>query len=313
MPLSRRERFELKSRMVDLADADRAWTLERTNLLLLEYGYEPLSPYDQSGDSTLANSIRDISDTDLIEMYSIVTGEPTNEVEERVGDVQSALWKPGYVRVFVSHSAIHKKFIGEVADELAVSGIHAFVAHDTMEVEQPWQEQIEDALRSMQAFVAVLHPEFSASPWCQQEVGWALGRGVPKYVLRAPADPAGFIGRMQWPQVQGLQSKVVAQQILGWVSKVPGFADQIVAGLLTALRSANNYIDAGATASRIATLDNLKASEWAEIAKIYWSNDQVGGAGLVAKALMPFYDSHGQQWPPAQVAPDVPRSERAAR
>jgi hypothetical protein len=40
-------------------------------------------------------------------------------------------------------------------------------------------------------------PGFRGSHWCQQEVGWALGRGVPIIGLRAGEDPPGFIAANQ--------------------------------------------------------------------------------------------------------------------
>lgn len=306
MPLERRERFTLKSQMVDIVENDRSWTFQQTNLLLTEFGLRPLDAYDNNGEFTFADSIASLQDDALVEMFSIVSGAPTEEIEQRMQTVDSTLWKPGYVRVFISHSAVHKAFIGQVADELAVSGIHAFVAHDTMEVEQPWQEQIEEALRSMQAFVAVIHPEFGPSAWCQQEIGWALGRGVPNYVVRSPTDPAGFIGRTQWPQVHGMTHKQVAGIILEWVSRIPEFSDQIVAGLLAALRASGNFMDAGATASRIATIDTLTPEQWTTLGEIYHENDQVSGGMLPRRALGPFYARHGQTWPPPAPATTDP-------
>jgi hypothetical protein len=299
VPLSRRERFSLKSQVVDVLDGDRDWDFRRINLLLIEYGCEPIGGYNND-DFTFQDSIKDVSDTDLLEIYSIVTGTEPAEVQSQIEDVESSLWKSGYVRVFLSHSAHHKQFIGQVADELAVSGIHAFVAHDTMEYEQPWQDQIEHGLRTMQAFVAIVHPEFLPSAWCQQEVGWALGRGVPRYVIRYPVDPAGFIGRTQWPQAGELSAPQVAALVLEWVSRIPEFSDQIVDGLLASLSAADNYIDAGATARRIATIDTLTPQQWTKLAEIYHSNDQVRRAGLVGQALAPYYRGHGQPWPPTQ-------------
>ncbi|MDN3310539.1 toll/interleukin-1 receptor domain-containing protein [Microbacterium oryzae] len=299
MPLSRRERFSLKSQLVDVIDADRDWDFRRVNLLLIEYGCQPLGGFN-SDDFTFEDSIKDVSDADLLEIYSIVTGAAPAEAQGQIEDAESSLWNSGYVRVFLSHSAHHKAFVGQVADELAVSGIHAFVAHDTMEYEQPWQDQIEHGLRTMQAFVALVHPEFLTSPWCQQEVGWALGRGVPRYVIRYPADPAGFIGRTQWPQGNEMNAREVAALVLEWVSRIPEFSDQIVDGLLSSLSGAQNYMDAGATARRIATIDTLTPQQWTRLAEIYHSNDQVGRAGLVGQALAPYYRSHGKPWPPAQ-------------
>jgi hypothetical protein len=303
MPLTRRDRFALKSQMVDVIMEDREWTSQRTNLLLAEYGCQTIDPYDNNGEFTFADSIKDIGDADLVEMYSLVTGTEPENVQSQIDTGDSSLWKPGYVRVFLSHSAIHKQFIGQVADELAVSGIHGFVAHDTMEYEQPWQEQIEHGLRTMQAFVAIIHPEFLPSAWCQQEVGWALGRGVPRYVVRYPTDPVGFIGRTQWPQGSGMNHRQVAAEILQWVSRIPEFSDQIVVGLLAALRSAGNYMDAGATASRIATIDTLTQDQWDELVDIFHANDQVRGGSLAHKALRPLFDRHSRQFPPAKPVP----------
>jgi hypothetical protein len=305
VPLSRRERFTLKSQMVDVLENDRDWDYRRVNLLLIEYGCQALGGCGND-DLTFEDSIRDLSDSDLLEVYSIVTGVERDEAESRIEAVESSLWKSGYVRLFLSHSAVHKSFIGQVADELAVSGIHAFVAHDTMEYELPWQEQIEHGLRTMQAFVAVIHPEFLPSAWCQQEVGWALGRGVPRYVIRYPVDPVGFIGRTQLPQ-GGASAREVAAQILEWVSRMPEFSDQIVDGLLAALSGAQNYMDAGATARRIATIDTLTPGQWKRLAEIYHTNDQVGRAGLVGQALAPYYRQHDQTWPP-----DVPLNPEPA-
>ncbi|MCJ1710749.1 toll/interleukin-1 receptor domain-containing protein [Clavibacter michiganensis subsp. phaseoli] len=284
--------------MIDALDGDQDWDFRRTNLLLIEYGCETVGGYGNE-DFTFADSIKNVPDADLLEIYELITGSEPNEVRGQIEDAESSLWKRGYVRVFLSHSAQHKQFVGQIANELAVSGIHAFVAHDTMEFEQPWQEQIERGLRSMQAFVAVVHPEFLSSAWCQQEVGWALGRGVPKYVIRYPADPTGFIGRTQWPQGNSLSAKEVAALILRWVSNVPEFSDQIIDGLLAALRASQNYMDAGATARRIATMDTLTPQQWTRLGEIYHSNDQVGHAGLVGQALAPYYRNHGQTWPPA--------------
>jgi hypothetical protein len=40
---------------------------------------------------------------------------------------------------------------------------------------------------AMQA-VAIVHPEFSESACCHQEIGWALGRGVPSYAIQHGRD-----------------------------------------------------------------------------------------------------------------------------
>ena len=49
----------------------------------------------------------------------------------------------------------------------------------------------------MDAFIAIHTPGFSASFWTQQEVGFAVGRGVKIISLRMGEDPTGFISKHQ--------------------------------------------------------------------------------------------------------------------
>ena len=58
-------------------------------------------------------------------------------------------------------------------------------------------EEIDLALRSMHALSALLTPDFHLSDWTDQEVGFALGRGVLVVPVRLGLDPYGFIGKVQ--------------------------------------------------------------------------------------------------------------------
>ena len=76
-------------------------------------------------------------------------------------------------------------------------GASAFVAHEDIHPTRAWQDEIENALHSMDGFVAVMTSEFHDSLWTDQEVGFALARGVPIIALRMGKDPYGFLGRFQ--------------------------------------------------------------------------------------------------------------------
>lgn len=309
MPLSRSKRFNLKSQIIDVMNkVDGGWELAKTNLLLSEFGLATVEGgWDGPG---VEDIISQISDADLIEMCSIVTGIKQDDVQDAVDSADSGNWKPGYVRLFISHSTQHKKFIGEVAAELAIVGIHGFVAHDMMAYSKPWQSQIEQALRSMQAFVAIVHPEFLDSEWCHQEVGWALGRRSPKFVVRMGVDASGFIAHDQWPSGHNRSPKEVASAISKWASSIPELGETMTDGLFAALEEAGNYMDAGATSERIANLSNLTDVQWARLDAIYWRNDQIHGGALPTRALRPFYQQQGRSWPPPQSAGTVEPVDR---
>jgi len=300
MALSRAERFRLKSGIVETFDSDR-WTVDRVNLLFVEFGLQP--PGDNFGyGAALVDSLAPIADKDLIDLYSVVTGTDTAQVQDAIDHADPGNWKAGYVRLFISHSAKHKAYVGRIANKLAVSGIHGFVAHDTMAYDLAWQGQIEQALRTMDVFVALIHPEFNESSWCNQEVGWAYGRRVPLRVIRLGQDPAGFPGSVQWPAIPGDDSaravEEAAELIRSWVSGLPEIGDSLTAGLFQALRDAGDYMTAGAAASRIATFGTLSETQWRTLDTIVLENDQVHGGALSYKALGPFYSANGRKYPP---------------
>jgi hypothetical protein len=111
--------------------------------------------------------------------------------------VAPPFWRKGMLRVFITHLAVHRAFAAGLQEELLRFGISCFVAHNDIEPTSEWQAQIETALTTCEALVALLHPSFHASNWTDQEIGFAMGRGVPTFTVRLGQDPYGFISRFQ--------------------------------------------------------------------------------------------------------------------
>jgi len=107
------------------------------------------------------------------------------------------LWSEKRFRLFLSHVSNHKVMAAGLKDALWLWGIHAFVAHEDIEPSLEWQDEIELGLRSMHALAALITPDFHASKWTDQEIGWALGRGVLVVPLRLGVDPYGLVGKIQ--------------------------------------------------------------------------------------------------------------------
>lgn len=107
------------------------------------------------------------------------------------------IWRAHRFPLFISHVSAHKVAIGELRRELAYRGIAGFVAHEDIEPSLEWQTEIEIGLRSMHALATILTPDFHASNWTDQEVGWALGRGVLVLPVQYGVMPYGFMGKFQ--------------------------------------------------------------------------------------------------------------------
>ena len=120
-------------------------------------------------------------------------------VEEGPGsdDGRGGPWEEGAFRLFISHTHAHMAFASALRRALEEVGICAFVAHDRIEPTKQWEDELEAALRTCDALVAVLSPDFVDSRWCDQEVGYCMARGVLIVPLGLGADPHGFIGKYQ--------------------------------------------------------------------------------------------------------------------
>ena len=107
------------------------------------------------------------------------------------------IWEDDCFRVFLSHKSEVKKETAELKDGLRSYGVSSFVAHNDIRPTKAWQDEIENALASMDGFVALMTEDFHDSDWTDQEVGFAFARGVPIVAVRLGKDPYGFIGKFQ--------------------------------------------------------------------------------------------------------------------
>ena len=113
--------------------------------------------------------------------------------------VDDELWTPASApRLFMSHLATCKKDVRALSSMLQQFGFACFVAHDAIEPSRKWRREIERALNSCDVLVAYVTPGFSSSAWTDQEIGWALGRGLPVIPISVAGEmPAGFLGSYQ--------------------------------------------------------------------------------------------------------------------
>jgi len=124
------------------------------------------------------------------------------------------IWKRSAdFRLFVSHLSKDKNHAMRLRDCLKQYGISAFVAHEDINPTLEWQTEIERALFAMNALVAIHTLGFSASYWTQQEVGFALGRGIKVISFRMGEDPKGFISKRQALSRQGRTAEQIAAEI----------------------------------------------------------------------------------------------------
>jgi len=194
------------------------------------------------------------------------------------------IWKDGFFRLFLSHVSAHKVAVSKLKSELQVRGISAFVAHEDITPSLEWQNEIELALRSMHALAALLTPDFHNSNWTDQEVGFALGKGVLVVPVRLGADPYGFIGK-----VQGLSGSLdhpvrVASLLSATLLNHAATHRFMRKGLVSAFAAADSYVNAISLSKVISTAKDFAEDEKDVIKHACKENDQVFNAtGVVSR------------------------------
>jgi hypothetical protein len=170
------------------------------------------------------------------------------------GVVECAAWKPLHFRLFLSHISEFKDKVAQLQQALLKYGVSAFVAHTDIEPTKEWQQEIEAALQTMDALAAILMPGFKESNWTDQEVGFAVCRGVLIVPVMRGLAPYGFISKYQGFQVGKKTVPQVAKavfQILVTSGQTRGRVLSALVDLSVGARTAGEALD------RLAVLRSL--------------------------------------------------------
>jgi TIR domain len=191
------ERVRLITQIGPLLSAE-TWPV--IDLTLKQFGLR-WSPSWPSNDkpSYIIEMITEASNEQLLSLASHVG----IETSPRASMIEASFWKQGHFRLFIGHLAERKDFATSLQDGLANFHISAFVAHRDIEPTREWQDEIELALNTADAFVALLAEGFHASKWTDQEIGFAMGRGLLVIAVRLGEEPYGFIAKHQALQGRG--------------------------------------------------------------------------------------------------------------
>ena len=186
-------------------------------------------------------------------------------------DATKRIWGDEGFRVFLSHKSEVKKETSELKDKLRLFGISCFVAHQDIRPTKAWQDEIENALASMDGFVALMTTNFHDSDWTDQEVDFAFARGVPIIAVRLGKDPYGFIGRFQglsatWPTAAEGIVKVLIKN------------DRMLSTYISALRKCPSWEHGNMLANVLPSIDRLTLTQVDELVAAYNETSELRGS-----------------------------------
>jgi len=186
-------------------------------------------------------------------------------------DATKRIWGDDGFRIFLSHKSEVKKETAALKDGLRLFGISCFVAHEDIHPTKAWQDEIENALASMDGFVALMTEDFHDSNWTDQEVGYAVAKGVPIIAVRLGKDPYGFIGKFQ-----ALSS--TWQTSVEDIAKILIKNEQILSAYIRALRNCTSWDSGNVLAKVLPGIEKLTASQIDALVAAYNETSELRGS-----------------------------------
>lgn len=232
--------------------------------------------------------IENIADDLNIEYIGSINSRENNSARPSEDDL-TEIWGQENFQLFLSHLTADKIEVGQLKESLSNYGIAAFVAHEDIHPTTEWQIEIEKALNSMDALAALLSDNFVNSKWTDQEVGWALGKGLVVIPLKKGADPYGFMGKYQALNVSGKTPEIVAKDIFDILKTNPKTKDKILKIykniIINNFINADNFSKANDLMDILETLDNLENNDVVKIRAALNNNSQLKGARKVQSKI----------------------------
>jgi len=244
--------------------ADRIHAIDRVSAGLVDYNNARLQMIlrqfqaetfdweesDWSKREYIINRVETLIDQRIEELDVFLQNEASHRQGSMVTPVKKS-WSEFPTGVFLSHKFEDAELMSRIRTGLHRFGVDAFVAHQDIHVSDIWLATIIESLDSCDALVAVLQADFHKSEWCDQEVGWALGRHIPVMVVR-PTNLTGprkdgFLEQLQNLPIDRDNNKCaefVVSKIIDFLLGRPEVRHQMAESLVFALEHPGRHRDA---------------------------------------------------------------------
>ena len=230
----------------------------------------------------------------VMEMAKHASDTALTELAQHVGyiveeapklGIDPPFWRARMFRLFVSHLASQRELAGQLQEALLSYGISAFVAHNDIEPTVEWLAQIEAALATADSLVALLHPKFHESRWTDQEIGFAMGRGLPVFAVHFGQDPYGFIGRFQAFTGSKKKPAELAEELFDAYRKNKQTQKRMSEVLVNLFEESNSFANAKRRIGYLEDLEVWDASFVPRVKAAVKSNSQVSGSWGVSERV----------------------------
>lgn len=175
-------------------------------------------------------------------------------------------------KVFLSHISKYKDQTTKIKNELANFGISCFVAHEDINPCTEWADEIDNALFSADACVALITDAYHESDWTDHEIGCSYGRKIPVIPVKLEHKvPYGIIGKIQAVSCTWNDAPM---EILEQLLKRP----EATNAYIQAMRSCWSFAEANRLAEAFPYIESMTDDQIDSIIAAWASNDQLRGS-----------------------------------
>lgn len=268
--LDKKTRVRLSLAIVDELNEPEL-SFDARNLILRTYGLDAVDGFDGPNVHDIVSLATDEQIVELAEYFDFEVPDDSAP-KPQVAAVATA--RPLFV--FGSHLTDHKVLVGQVREHLLRYAIELFVAHETINHDTLWQDEIERALDRADAGVVFVHKGLRDSNWCDQEIGWLQGRHVPVMALRFDETPYGFFAKHQaQPVNRGTSAVQIAEMLVDRIAGRPELSSGFAASLVAAMAVSPSFARTDAIWKRLRELSSLDAGLCAQLLEATKTNNQI--------------------------------------
>jgi hypothetical protein len=189
-------------------------------------------------------------------------------------DSEYKIFKKDSFGLFISHRDSIKKSANLIKGKLQFYGVSSFVAHEDIEPSEDWIKEIEKALFSMDALLALLSDGFSSSVWTNQEVGVAYGIGKFVLSVRLGEDPQGFVGKFQALRPKTKEESDIAKQVVAHLLTHEKTKQKMQYAYFYALSKTSTYAESETWAELLQNITSVSEEAISILIESYNNNSQ---------------------------------------
>lgn len=170
------------------------------------------------------------------------------------------------MQVFLSYREDEegKEYASALREELAILGINAIMASRSIRPGAVWAQTILEHLEASSALLCIASRGYTDSAWCQQEIGWAIGRSIPALWIcyDSTEQSVGFLkDKQELRATNPVNEAEIARAVGAWLVREQETQEETRATLLRALTFSSTYQQTRDIAHVLATLDSLTDDE----------------------------------------------------